>query len=177
MRTSPPSLVALSAGRTGSNDALQRQHRRSSCDDDSFSRGGRRGGGGATRPPAGRGLALDSGSCVPVAKPRRRVKFKHVRINRMHARVNYEGYPVSISDFGLVLDTQVYTRMQGSWKHLLNRCVRAQPRPAHRSRTKQRGSDALPLLFYHLYVSPKNSLYVISSFHRRRLYIQLWLWA
>eukprot|EP00798_Chlamydomonas_sp_ICE-L_P007149 gene7149-256_t len=34
--------------------------------------------------------------------------FRHVRINRMHARITYQGSPFSITDFGLVLDASVY---------------------------------------------------------------------
>lgn len=109
-------ITAPLTGRTASYDTVSRPFYRGSNDDEGPSvRGGRAGGPGSVRGSGG------AAPPPPPAKRRRAVKFKHVRINRMHARVNYEGYPVSITDFGLVLDTRVYTKMAGSWKTLLNR--------------------------------------------------------
>jgi hypothetical protein len=51
----------------------------------------------------------------------RKIRFRHVRINRMHARVTYSGPPITVKEFGLVLDTRVYRSMEGSWKTVLNR--------------------------------------------------------
>jgi hypothetical protein len=53
----------------------------------------------------------------------RSIKFKHVRFNRMHARLTYEGPALSIRNFGLVLDNRVYRNIDGGWKTVLNRCV------------------------------------------------------
>ncbi len=57
--------------------------------------------------------------------PVRQLRFKHVRVNRMHARLTYEGYPLTIHDFGLVLDNRVYRNVEGGWKSVLNRWARA----------------------------------------------------
>jgi hypothetical protein len=51
----------------------------------------------------------------------RSIKFKHVRFNRVNARLTYEGPPLSISGFGLVLDNRVYRNIDGGWKTVLNR--------------------------------------------------------
>ena len=53
--------------------------------------------------------------------PPRRLRFRHVRVNRMHARITYAGPPISITDFGLVLDNRVYRNLEGGWVTLLNR--------------------------------------------------------
>lgn len=53
--------------------------------------------------------------------PARLIRFKHVRVNRMHARVTYDGQPISINDFGLVLDNRVYRNLEGGWRTVLNR--------------------------------------------------------
>ena len=49
------------------------------------------------------------------------IQFRHVRINAMHARLTYEGYPITVTDFGLVLDPCVYRGMEGSWKTIFNK--------------------------------------------------------
>jgi hypothetical protein len=53
----------------------------------------------------------------------RSIKFQHVRFNRVTARLTYEGPPLSISGFGLVLDNRVYRNIDGGWKTVLNRLV------------------------------------------------------
>lgn len=53
--------------------------------------------------------------------PVRSIKFKHVRFNRMHARLTYESPALSIRNFGLVLDNRVYRNIDGGWKTVLNR--------------------------------------------------------
>ena len=52
---------------------------------------------------------------------RKVIQFRHVRINAMHARLTYEGYPITVTDFGLVLDPCVYRGMEGSWKTIFNK--------------------------------------------------------
>lgn len=53
----------------------------------------------------------------------KRYKFKSVRFNRMHARLTYEGYPFSVTDFHLVLDACVYRNVEGSWRTIFYRFV------------------------------------------------------
>jgi hypothetical protein len=55
--------------------------------------------------------------------PVRAIKFKHVRFNRMHARLTYESPALSIRSFGLVLDNRVYRNVEGGWTSVLNRCA------------------------------------------------------
>jgi len=57
----------------------------------------------------------------PRLPPVRSIKFKHVRFNRMHARLTYESPALSIRNFGLVLDNRVYRNIDGGWKTVLNR--------------------------------------------------------
>lgn len=62
-----------------------------------------------------------AGAGRPRAPPVRSIKFKHVRFNRMHARLTYESPALSIRNFGLVLDNRVYRNIDGGWKTVLNR--------------------------------------------------------
>lgn len=73
------------------------------------------GGGGASTPGA------TAAAAAAVKKPVRSILFKHVRFNRMHAKLTYEGPPLSISGFGLVLDNRVYRNIDGGWRSVLNR--------------------------------------------------------
>lgn len=73
----------------------------------------------AATPTTARGAG--AGSVLPV----RRILFKHVRVNRFFSRLTYEGPPVSINNFGLVLDSRVYRDLKGGWRTVLNRCVLA----------------------------------------------------
>lgn len=87
------------------------------------------GGSGAVTPGGAAGGALTPGAASAstaaaaalVKKPVRSIKFKHVRFNRMHARLTYEGPPLSINGFGLVLDNRVYRNIDGGWRTVLNR--------------------------------------------------------
>lgn len=54
-------------------------------------------------------------------RPARGLRFKHVRVNRLCARVTFEGPPITINDFGLVLDNRVYRNLEGGWRTVLNR--------------------------------------------------------
>ena len=54
----------------------------------------------------------------------RKLLFRRVRFNRVHAKLTYEGYPFNITEFGLVLDARVYNDVEGGWRVLLNRCGR-----------------------------------------------------
>jgi hypothetical protein len=65
-------------------------------------------------------LAFPAGR--PVRQPTRSTRFEHVRFNRMHAKVTYKGPPVSINEFGLVLDNRVYRNVEGGWRTVFNRC-------------------------------------------------------
>lgn len=49
--------------------------------------------------------------------------FVHVRFNRVHCRITYNGQrvPISMSDFKLVLDTKVYVDFEGSWRDIFSR--------------------------------------------------------
>eukprot|EP00775_Hariotina_reticulata_P010874 gene10874-11028_t len=53
--------------------------------------------------------------------PVRSIRFKHVRFNRVVVRVTWEGPPLSINNFGLVLDKKVYRNIAGGWKDVLNK--------------------------------------------------------
>eukprot|EP00884_Botryococcus_braunii_P017348 jgi/Botrbrau1/4297/Bobra.0390s0036.1 len=53
--------------------------------------------------------------------PQRRVLFKHVRLNRVHCRVTYQGYPFNINDLKILLDKRVYEYMDCRWMDLFNR--------------------------------------------------------
>eukprot|EP00878_Enallax_costatus_P023923 GHUV01025489.1.p1 GENE.GHUV01025489.1~~GHUV01025489.1.p1 ORF type:complete len:403 (+),score=144.92 GHUV01025489.1:2173-3381(+) len=75
--------------------------------------------GGALTPGAGTAAAVAAATAVK--KPVRSILFKHVRFNRMHAKLTYEGPPLSISGFGLVLDNRVYRNIDGGWRSVLNR--------------------------------------------------------
>jgi hypothetical protein len=74
--------------------------------------------------PGGQAAAGGGDAGRPRAPPVRSIKFKHVRFNRMHARLTYEGPALSIRNFGLVLDNRVYRNIDGGWKTVLNRCGR-----------------------------------------------------
>ncbi|KAF5836546.1 golgi-body localization protein domain-containing protein [Dunaliella salina] len=53
--------------------------------------------------------------------PKKTYRFKHVRFNRMHVRLSYEGPPLSVTNFMLVLDASVYRGLEGGWRTILNR--------------------------------------------------------
>ncbi|KAK9849122.1 hypothetical protein WJX84_005042 [Apatococcus fuscideae] len=53
--------------------------------------------------------------------PERKALFVHVRLNRVHCRVTYQGAPLNIKDFKILLDQRVYERLEGKWHDLLNR--------------------------------------------------------
>jgi len=53
--------------------------------------------------------------------PKKIYRFKHVRFNRMHVRLSYEGPPLSVTNFMLVLDASVYRGLEGGWRTILNR--------------------------------------------------------
>jgi hypothetical protein len=77
---------------------------------------------GGNAAAAGGAGAAGSGATAPSRQvPVRSIKFKHVRFNRVNARLTYEGPPLSISGFGLVLDNRVYRNIDGGWKTVLNR--------------------------------------------------------
>lgn len=65
--------------------------------------------------------AATAAAAAAMKKPVRSIMFKHVRFNRMHARLTYEGPPLSINGFGLVLDNRVYRNIDGGWTTVLNR--------------------------------------------------------
>lgn len=75
--------------------------------------------------PGGQAAAGAGEAGRPRAPPVRSIKFKHVRFNRMHARLTYEGPALSIRNFGLVLDNRVYRNIDGGWKTVLNRCCQS----------------------------------------------------
>lgn len=93
---------------------------------------------GSTAAAAAQGAATPGGQAAagageagrPRAPPARSIKFKHVRFNRMHARLTYEGPALSIRNFGLVLDNRVYRNIDGGWKTVLNRSGSASSLPA-----------------------------------------------
>lgn len=62
-----------------------------------------------------------SGSGAAARKRRRKLRFRHVRFNRISARLTYEGYPITITDFGLMVDASVYHNIDGSWRSILNK--------------------------------------------------------
>ena len=70
--------------------------------------------------PSGQPAAVTSRNRPP---PVRSIKFKHVRFNRVHARLTYESPALSIRNFGLDLDNRVYRNIDGGWRSVLNRCV------------------------------------------------------
>lgn len=75
---------------------------------------------------AGAGAAVNSSGSKGKragAPQRRSIRFKHVRFNRVVVRVTWEGPPLSINNFGLVLDKKVYRNIAGGWKDVLNKCV------------------------------------------------------
>ncbi|KAK9806263.1 hypothetical protein WJX72_007766 [[Myrmecia] bisecta] len=53
--------------------------------------------------------------------PQRKLLFVHVRLNRVHCRVTYKGYPLSFTDFKVLLDNRVYENLEGRWRDLFNR--------------------------------------------------------
>lgn len=73
----------------------------------------------AAATPSGAAAASNRNRPPPV----RGIKFKHVRFNRMHARLTYESPALSIRNFGLVLDNRVYRNIDGGWRTVLNRLV------------------------------------------------------
>lgn len=62
-----------------------------------------------------------SAAALAQKRPGRALRFKHVRVNRLCARVTFEGPPITVNDFGLVLDNRVYRNLEGGWKTVLNR--------------------------------------------------------
>ncbi len=66
-------------------------------------------------------LAVAAAVPPPLRRPVRRIRFKHVRFNRVAARLTYEGAPLSVSGLGLVLDNCVYRNIDGGWVTVLNR--------------------------------------------------------
>ncbi|WIA10179.1 hypothetical protein OEZ85_010383 [Tetradesmus obliquus] len=77
--------------------------------------------GGAAAQAAGLQLAGAAAAAAAVPASPGAIKFKHVRFNRVNARLTYEGPPLSISGFGLVLDNRVYRNIDGGWTTVLNR--------------------------------------------------------
>ncbi|KAG1679440.1 hypothetical protein FOA52_007732 [Chlamydomonas sp. UWO 241] len=78
-------------------------------------------------PDGGRHNKTNSGDLVirGASKPKA-VRFRHVRFNKMYARLSWEGWGPSISDFGLVLDQSVYLdiygeALPGAMKGVMNR--------------------------------------------------------
>ncbi len=57
----------------------------------------------------------------PGRPPAHRILFEHVRLNRVHCRVSYAGYPLSFSDLKLLLDGRTYECVDGSWRDLASR--------------------------------------------------------
>ncbi|GAX73762.1 hypothetical protein CEUSTIGMA_g1213.t1 [Chlamydomonas eustigma] len=49
------------------------------------------------------------------------MRFHHIRFNKMYARLTWEGPPISISDWGIVLDPCVYRNVDGVWNTILNK--------------------------------------------------------
>lgn len=51
------------------------------------------------------------------------MRFRHVRFNKVYARLTWEGPPFRITDFRLVINPSVYHNLDGTWKTILNRQV------------------------------------------------------
>ena len=74
---------------------------------------------------AAAGAAADKGSPAQTAgaaassklavgsKMTKTMRFRHVRFNKMYARLTWEGPPINITDWGIVLDPSVYHNIDG----------------------------------------------------------------
>ena len=49
------------------------------------------------------------------------MRFRHVRFNKFYARLTWEGPPINITDWHIVLDPSVYHNIEGVWKTILNK--------------------------------------------------------
>ncbi len=55
------------------------------------------------------------------AKKKKMMRFRHVRFNKVYANLTWEGPPINITDWGIVLDPSVYRSVDGEWKTILNK--------------------------------------------------------
>ena len=65
---------------------------------------------GSPAKPAG---AAASSKLAVGSKMTKTMRFRHVRFNKMYARLTWEGPPINITDWGIVLDPSVYHNIDG----------------------------------------------------------------